>query len=270
MPTLHEVQGAFGRSLLLGEDAAVAVHVVEDGFTATERLAIYRNTSRSVLTEALRLSHPAVDRLVGRDFFDLLSARFIRAQPPRSGDLNLYGVGFADVIATVPEAATLAYLPDVARFEWGLACAANAPDGPRLDPAAFAGAIGDGRGDGQGDLIIEPHASLRLLHLDHPADAIADAVLSDDDAALGAVDVTDGPVWLAVHRGPLGVEAERLTPEDWRCLHRLCGGESLGSLLETSDRDIAGLLAGQFLKGRFSAIRFISSNGSAVTQESSQ
>ncbi len=38
-----------------------------DGFTATERLRIYRNTYRSVLIETLRMTQPAVDREVKLD-----------------------------------------------------------------------------------------------------------------------------------------------------------------------------------------------------------
>lgn len=251
--------------MLFADDTAVARHIVEDGFTAGERLAIYRNTCRSVLTATLRLGYPAVDRLVGREFFDMIAARFIATQPPRRADLDTFGTGFADFIASVPEAAALAYLPDVARFEWGLASAATAPDDSYLDAATLAAScVG-----GHADLSFRPHASLRLLALDHPADAIADAVLGGDDETLATFDLSAGPIWLAIHRGPTGVWAERLTPGDWQFLRRVCSGESLGSVLESSGCDPVALLADQFVKGRFAAIRFFPGDESPIVEETS-
>ena len=40
-----------------------------------DRVGIYRNTARIGMTEALRLSFPAVERLVGADFFAMAAAR---------------------------------------------------------------------------------------------------------------------------------------------------------------------------------------------------
>src|SRR5919197_5477616 len=138
MPALHEIQRAFGASLLFGDDSPLAAYIVEDGFTAAERLRVYRNSSRSTITEALRLTYPAVDRLVGRDFFDAVAERFITAHPPGSGYLNEYGREFADFLAALPSASALPSLPDVARFEWALSEAANADDAPALALAALA------------------------------------------------------------------------------------------------------------------------------------
>src|SRR5438309_1374170 len=75
MPALLELQRAFAASMLHEEDDAVCGAVVDDGFAAAERLRIYRNTCRSTLIEALRMTYPAVERLVGRDFFDMAAAR---------------------------------------------------------------------------------------------------------------------------------------------------------------------------------------------------
>src|SRR2546427_1489464 len=66
MPALLELQRAFAASMLHEEDDAVCGAVVDDGFAAAERLRIYRNTCRSTLIEALRITYPAVERLVGR------------------------------------------------------------------------------------------------------------------------------------------------------------------------------------------------------------
>jgi hypothetical protein len=251
MPTLHEIQQAFAASLLAGDDAPLAPCVVEDGFAAAERLSIYRNGSRSTLAAALRLTYPAVDRLVGRDFFDAATDRFIVEHPPGGGYLNEYGGEFPALLAAMPSAASLPYLPDVARFEWALSEAANADEAPALDPAALAG-VEAGR---HHLLRFEPHPSVRLLELRYAADVIADAVLGGDDEAMAAVDLFAGPVRLVVSRGPDGVEARRLAASAHAFLRRMFAGDPLGDILHFAGADAAVLLAEQFARGRLTAFR---------------
>jgi hypothetical protein len=91
---------------------------------------------------------------------------------------------------------------------------------------------------------------VRFLALAYPADEIADAVLSGDDAAMAQVDLSSGPVGLVVHRGPGGVEAQRLKPGAYDFVSRLCVGEALASVLETAPPEAPALLAEQLAKGR--------------------
>jgi hypothetical protein len=247
MPQLHEIQQAF-RAALLGEDVAITRHIVSDGIDAAERIRIYRNTAFGVLTEALRLTYPAVDRLVGPDFFDAAAAAFIAHHPPTHAYLTQYGGAFADFLASCPQAAALSYLPDVARFEWALNLAANAEDAPALSPAIMA-SLDPAE---HGAVCFVPHPSLNLIELDHPADTIADAVLARDEAAMAAIDLADGPIRLVVHRGPDGVEAQRLTESDWRLTRRLCARMPLGLALDRSPgAGATALLADHMIKGRF-------------------
>src|SRR2546425_6339537 len=132
MPALLELQRAFAASMLREEDDAVCGAIVDDGFTAAERLRIYRNTCRSSLIEALRMTHPAVERLVGRDFFDMAAARYAGTHPPQSGYLNEYGGGFSEFLAAVRPASELPYLAHVARFGLALGGAAEAGEAPGL------------------------------------------------------------------------------------------------------------------------------------------
>ena len=80
MPTLLELQTAMRQSLVHRDIAAVsamlAAHVVPD------RLDIYRNTFILTLTKALRLCFPAVQKLVGEEFFEGATQVFIAERPP--------------------------------------------------------------------------------------------------------------------------------------------------------------------------------------------
>ncbi len=251
MPLLRNLQRAFAGGLLAEAGAGVHRHIVEDGLAAEERLRIYRNSCRSTLVAALRLTYPAVGRLVGRDFFDEAAGRFALAQPPASGDLNVYGEAFAEFLAAFPAAGALPYLTDVARFEWALGRAANADDAPYLDARALE-AVDPALLPG---LRFIAHPSTQVFLLRYPADRIADAVLAADEAAMRAIDLASGPIRLAVHRAPTGVEAERLDASAYEFVVALCAGTQWARLVETAPSRASELLAAQLVKGRLTGFR---------------
>ena len=251
MLALHDLQRSFRASMLSGDDEAIGRHILDAGFSAAERLRIYRNTCHSTLVETLRMTYPALDRLVGADFFAMAADRFVQGHPARSAYLNEYGGGFADVLAQLDELVALPYLPDVARFEWALSVAANAEDAQVLDPGALAAVSPEHHAA----LRFERHPSVSFLELAYPADQIADAVLSGDAAAMAEVDLSSGPVRLLVHRGSAGLETQRFEPRTYEFVSRLCAGEALGTLIETAPVEAPALLAEQLAKGRLSAFR---------------
>ena len=117
MPTLLEWQRAM-RASLVQRDAAVIVGSLADG-AAADRLDIYRNTIFSGLIRTLRLAYPAVERLVGTEFFDGAADIFIRAHLPRAAYLDQYGDTFPDFLRDFAPAASLPYLADVGEARMG-------------------------------------------------------------------------------------------------------------------------------------------------------
>lgn len=251
MPALRELQADFARALRgRAVGATLAGLIVPDGLAVAERLEVYRHTARSVAVEALRLDFPATAALVGEAFFGMAAARFWRAHPPREAWLAIWGARFPAFLGRLHAARGVPYLADVARLEWALCAAARAPDAAPLDPATLTAVPAEA----QAALRFTPHPSVRLLRLRYPADRIADAVLAEDDAAMAAIDLADGPVHLLVHRGPAGVTAERVPPGAWRFLRRLFAGEPLGVVLRRArGLDAAALLAAQFASHRLIA-----------------
>ena len=249
MPGLLELQRAFSAALLSESALDVGREILEDGFSAAERLRIYRNTCRSTLLASLRMTYPAVERLVGGAFFEAVAGQYIEHCPAGTAYLNEYGHDFAQVIAGLPSASSVPYLADVARFESALSVAANAQDAPMLD----AGALLSVPPESHGSLCFVAHPSVRLLALRYPADHIADAVLSGNPAAMAEVEVSSAPVHLVVHRGREGLEAQRLEPRAYGFALRLCGGEPLSALLQFAANDAAGLLAEHLARGRLTA-----------------
>ena len=250
MPSLHELQRAIRLSLVEREDDTAAMYVVDDGLAPEQRLAVYRNTFDANLANALRLSYPAVHRLVGAEFFEAAARTFAHELPPRNAYLDEYGAEFPEFLARFPPAATLAYLPDVARLEWAVNRALHASDAAPLDVQRLA------------DLDPVDHARIRfaadpsitLLSAAYPADAIWRAVLAQDDAALGAIDLAAGPVWLQVHRRATGVEVTHIDERAWRFSDALFAGQPLGAALESATgTEAPALLAEHIAAGRFVA-----------------
>jgi len=246
-PTLLELQHALYRSIVEHDEAEAAASIVVDGIDAAARLGIYRNTFASVLTNALRLSYPAVLRLVAAECFEGAARLFMEEQPPQSANLDDYGAAFPEFLSRFEPVSALAYLPDVARLEWAVSRALHAPDVLSLDLGSLAALTEDE----QARVCFTPHPFAALVHADHPADSIWRAVLAQDDAALAAIDPASGPVWLLVHRTESGVEVTRLSESAWRFTEALFAGRPLYSALgEASCRDAQVLLAKHLAAGR--------------------
>ena len=246
MTTLLELQRRFAGSMRSELDTAIWEDIVGAGFMPGERLRIYRNTFRSTLIGALRITYPAVDRLVGHEFFDAAADAFVRTRTPCSAYLNDYGGGFGSFLESFAPAASLSYLPDVARFEWALSVAANAPDAPVLEPGALAGV----HPQDQPRLRFRRHPSVSVLAVSYAVDRIADAVLGGDDSALAEIDLTPMSLHIVVHRGRDGVQAERLDLDAASFVSRLLAGAVLEQLLVHAPPAAPQWLADQLTKGR--------------------
>lgn len=250
MPTLLELQRAAAESLFARNDRAIAPHIVDDDIPAGGRLAVYRNTMIGGLTTALRLAYPAVHRLVGAAFFESAAQLFLAAHPPASACLDDYDPAFADFLAGFAPAASIPYLAGVARLDWAVNRALHAPDADVLDPARLAAVtVAD-----ESRVRFMPHPSVALVRAEHPVDAIWRAVLAQDEAAMAAIELDAGPVFLLVRRAADGPAIARLAPAAWRFTASLCAGRPLRDALATAGEvDAATVLAGHLIDGVFTA-----------------
>ena len=252
MPTLLELQRAVRASLVDRNDGPAAAMLAEN--VPADRLDIYRNTFVTGVTKALRLSYPAVDRLVGNDFFDGAALLFIAQHPPCAAYLDDYGADFPQFLRGFQPAASLEYLPDVARLEWAINRAIHAADAEPLDLARLEALPPED----QVRVCFAPHPSIALLCADYPVDVIWRGVLDGDDTALAGVDLKAGPVYLLVERRATGVEVSRLDAAAWGFAAAMCEGRPLAEVFaEAGDTSVEVQLAEHLTAGRFIDFRLI-------------
>lgn len=105
------------------------------GHPAGSRFAVYRNNVASSLTEALEVSFPVIQKLIGEENFKKVSAVFLRQHPPKVPMLSQYGDDMPTFLEEFKPLEHLGYLPDVARLEQALRLSYHAADAVAVDPA---------------------------------------------------------------------------------------------------------------------------------------
>ena len=164
--------------------------------------------------------------------------------------LDFYGAAFPEFLERFKPAASLRYLPDVARLERAVSRALHAADAKALAPVELADLP-----QIQGSVSFVPHPSVGLLSSNYPVDAIWRAVVARNDAALAAIDLDSGSVSLLVECTAGTVEVTRLDERCWRFAEALFAGWPLPDALERADSDEApAWLAAHIAAGRFVGI----------------
>lgn len=231
MLPLAELQSAM-RDVSLGGDAnRLAGTIVSDGFSHAERLNIHRNNTTILLTDALAATFAVVVKLVGEDFFDAVTRLYVRAHPPQTPCLFEYGEDFPDFLASLPAAAELPYLADVARLAWCWNEAFHAADDEVLTSVDLAGVSPDD----YGDLRFSPHPSLRLVSSAYPIKEIWD--LNQCGADLNTnVDLDEGGQAILILRPKSTVTMIELSIGGFALTNQLIAGHRLEDAFAIAQR----------------------------------
>ncbi|HET7714088.1 MAG TPA: DNA-binding domain-containing protein [Bauldia sp.] len=253
LPSPAETQAQFAAALLDPGVPIPAGVVGPDGRPSSRRFGVYRNNVVSALANAVTIGFPATRRIVGEEFFRAMARAYVLAEPPTSPVLLDYGRTFPDFIARFPPAASLPYLPDVARLERLWREAYHAEDAEPLPPAAIA-VLSEAELPG---LRFALHPSLRVLTSRHPALTIWR--MNTSGAPVTPVDFSAAEDALIVRPGA-EVEVRVVPPGGTAFVTALAEGRTLLAAAETAQAaderfDLAGNIAGLFAAGAFCGIR---------------
>jgi hypothetical protein len=227
-------QAGFAAALLDPDLAPPPGLTDPEGRPAPRRFSVYRNNVALSLTRALEAAFPTVRKLVGEEFFAATALLFLRAHPPRTRMLMLYGEEFPGWLERFPPVAHLGYLPDVARLDQAMRESYHAADSTPLDEAAFQRLLGEDISALR--LILAP--STRVLRSRWPVAAIWAANHEGGPAPVA------GPQDVAVLRAEFDPRPVALPPGSGAFLDALLSGQTLGQALDAAPGlDLSGVLA---------------------------
>jgi hypothetical protein len=223
MPALHDDLADFIRAIVRGDETTSRINMTYPNYPVAVALDVYRNNYRGNLHDALAGVYPVIAQLVGKDFFRLLTRKYIEKNPSRSGNLHHYGAEMAGFIASFKPARDLPYLADVAALEWACHCAYFAEDAATFDfnklaevpPVCY------------GDLVLHIHPASHLVRSRYPVAAIWHAHQSGVNNDFH-IDLDRGPCNALVCRKNGVVLVRELTEPDAAWLQDIHTGTPLG------------------------------------------
>jgi len=107
------------------------------GTDLSDRFAVYRNNVHVSLVDSIAARFAITLAQVGDEFFRAMARAYVQQCKPATAELTSYGDDFPDFIATFGPAASLAWLPDLARLERAWSQSWAAADAPALPVTAL-------------------------------------------------------------------------------------------------------------------------------------
>ena len=237
---LSALEAAFRSGIIARDDAILGVFKAGN-LSEKKRLEIYRNNVFSNYRSALESIYPAILSLVGVNYFRQAAQRYVEHFPSMSGDIHYYGENFSALLASLPGAADLAYLPDVARLEWSIHAAFHAADHAPLDLSRLQSIAPEEYGNLR--FVLNP--ATRLLSSEFPIRRIWQVNLPEY-VGDQRVDLSEGGEHLLVMRRNYVMEVEAISAADWAILRAFPANEKFVDAL-----DVAIALDAEFDAGAF-------------------
>lgn len=252
-PENHEsVAASFRASILDPRRAEPETVTGPRGKKAVRRFNVYRNNVTVSLMNALADIFPAVQRITGESLFREIARAFVRAHPPVSPLLFLYGHDFPAFIAASEHAGRMPYLADVARVERAWLTAYHAADIAPLAPEALAAIPGEHLEHA----LFTPHPATGLVISCFAVFDIFDANRAEEP--VGRIDA-GRPQSVLVTRPGEDIRVTALPPGDDAFFTSLLKGETLGEaaaagMNATDLFDINTAIGGLLQTGAFVAV----------------
>lgn len=176
------------------------------------------------IRDALREDFPACCAVVGAEAFTALVRRYLSAHPPHRFSLRYAGEQLAAFLATDPLRHEYPYLADLARFEWALIGAFDAPEAPILTAATLQ----QYEASQWSALSLRTIPALHVLDVQWPIDTLWETRAT----ATGPQPLPQAPVTLAVWRRGFEPVYRRIDTVEASCLRRIGTGCTFGALCD--------------------------------------
>ncbi len=244
-PTLSEMQAAFQRAVMLGDDGILNEILDNSRTNRCVLFGVYRHAYTSRLIEVIRNDHQLLSRHSGDDAFSEIARGYIAARPSRNQNARWFSHDLPEFLAEArPDQPHLA---ELAALERAVNDAFDAPDAAPLTIADLS-AISPEKWS---DLIFVPHPSAGHLKLMTNAYALwvalKDEAIPPDPTTLAEPD--DIIVW----RQNVTPKVRRMAAEEAMMWNETAKGIPFGALCELiavyDDPDSAPLRAAQHLQG---------------------
>jgi hypothetical protein len=223
-------EASVARALLDPSEPVPRGITTESGGSPARRFAIHRNNVIAGLIETLQARFPAVEKLVGEEFFVAMARIFVAKTPPRTPILTTYGDEFADFITAFEPARELDYLADVARLEAARTRAYHAADAAPADPSRFAALDPDA----VSEIRVTLHPSAEIIQSPHPIVTIW--AMNSGEQELAPIEDWHSEDALVV-RPHLEVEVRLLPPGGAAFLLALRSGRTISEAAEAAFAD---------------------------------
>lgn len=212
---LAELQGRLQRTILSGE--------VRDDADAT-RVGVYVTAYRLRLIEALAANFPRLQQLCGNEQFAQLATRYLERCPSESISVRWFGHRLSEFLRDDAALAAMPWLHELAQWEWEIAAAFDAPDGPSIELSAL-----NVLPEQWPSLQFSLHPSVRMLRLTTNAVVLFNA-MSADDAHPPAPAMLDSPQRYVIWRSNYDIRFREQSDDEGSTLQALAQNETFEAL----------------------------------------
>jgi len=214
-----------GAASLVAPERVGDVVLPSASLTPAARVGVYQEMYLLRMEEALETDYPALAHFLGpRKWKDLVSS-YVEAHPSRSYTLNVLGRHLADHLGNRAGLRHAGFCVDLARLEWAVTEAFDAPETKGLGEAEIAAMPPEAWEQAR----LVPAAAVRLLALRHNAGEYLDSMKGD---AHDHPRPRRRPEWIAVSRRDYAVYRLGLGRTAFRLLTELVEGRPVGEAVE--------------------------------------
>ncbi|HEV8392264.1 MAG TPA: DNA-binding domain-containing protein [Dongiaceae bacterium] len=214
---------------------------------AATMFGVYRNAYWARLSESLGTDFPGLKALMGDQAFDKMARAYIARHPSQHPSIRWAGRHLADFLAAEAPYREDPWFADMARFDWALAFAFDAPEAPAAGLADLVGVPPEF----WGSVRLQFHPTLDAFEVVTPVDETRPRLMEDagivlDRAARCARAIM---AW----RIEYDVKFRATDPLEYAALQAMRDGATFGDMCELVAREVnaetAPLRAAQILQG---------------------